>query len=49
MMGLNAVDSMGPAVGSFLGVLLGRPGLALANLQPHALGGVENVEIRERI
>lgn len=49
MMGLNAVDSMGHAVGSFLDVLLGRPWLALANLQPHALGGVEKVEIRERI
>jgi hypothetical protein len=49
MMGLKAVDSMGQAIGSFLGLLLGRPLVAFANLRTRALRAAEKVKILERI
>lgn len=49
MMGLNAVDSMGHAAGCFLGLLLRGQVCLLPIFNPMILGGVEKVEIRERI
>ena len=49
MMGLKAVDSTGQAAGSLLGLLLGRPLVAFANLRTRALRAAEKVKILERI